>query len=160
MCPFPSDFLQLVVDDAPVSPPTPQSIIYSVLPFPKQRAELNELSCDCFTFLTPSGPVDQKEKEGDSVEEAQTSASKVTTRLRPTIQNTLAHDGPAQPETLTQICVALETVASSPFSILHPPTIHLSIHPSILSLIYLQISSLRVFGVLFMFFFKNETIIK
>lgn len=140
-----------MVDDAPVSPPTPQSIIYSVLPFPKQRAELSELSCDCFTFLTPSGPVNQKEKEGDSVEEAQTSASKVATRLRPTSQNTPAQDGPAH----TDLCCPGNCCF---FSILHP---------SILSLICLQISSLGVFAVLFMFlfcfvffYFKNETIIK
>lgn len=64
----------MVVDDAPISLPTLHSMIYSIVPFPKKRDEVGDLSCDCFTFLTPTSPV---EKESDSVDEVQTSASKV-----------------------------------------------------------------------------------
>lgn len=66
----------MVVDDAPICLPTLHSMIYSVVPFPKKR-DVGELSCDCFTFLTPTSPVDQVEKESDSVDEVQTSATKV-----------------------------------------------------------------------------------
>lgn len=62
-------------EDESIGPHVP--LIYSVVPFPKKRAEPGDLTCDCFTFLTPTSPADHEEKEGDSTEEAQTAASKV-----------------------------------------------------------------------------------
>lgn len=73
----------MVVDDEPISLPTTHSTIYSIVPFPKNRKG-GALASDCFTFLTPTSPVDQEEKESDSVDEVQTSASKV--------RNAISHD--------------------------------------------------------------------
>ena len=74
---FEFDLHQILVDDAPISLPNLHSTIYSIIPFPKKRDDAGNLSCDCFTFLTPTSPVDQVEKEKDSVDEVQPSAIKV-----------------------------------------------------------------------------------
>lgn len=71
--------LHQLADDAggePIRPPTPPPTIFSVVPYPKRRDEVAKLTCDCFTFLRPSTPEDQVEKE-ESAEEARPSASKV-----------------------------------------------------------------------------------
>lgn len=57
-----------------VRTPTPPSTIFSIVPFPKQRDDVGEFTCDHFTFLNP---VDLVEKENDSVDEVQTSDNKV-----------------------------------------------------------------------------------
>eukprot|EP00066_Takifugu_rubripes_P027985 XP_011617251.1 PREDICTED: hydrocephalus-inducing protein homolog [Takifugu rubripes] len=61
----------------PISPPTPPSTIFSVVPYPKIRDEVVKLTCDCFTFLRPSTPEDQVEKD-ESVEEVRPPASKAS----------------------------------------------------------------------------------
>lgn len=118
----------MVVDDAPISLSTPQSVIYSVVPFPKKRDEVGELTCDSFTFLTPTSPGDQAEKESDSVDEVQPSTRKVSKRNIPRLSNntlvsTIFFKGVMGLFSVremfylfTQLFVALKTGAASPLS--------------------------------------------
>lgn len=120
----------MVVDDAPVSLPTPHSMIYSIVPLPKERDEVGDLTCDSFTFLTPTSPVDQVEKESDSVDEMQTSARKVSKRnITRLSKNTLVFTMDFFKGVMcifsvrdmfyylfTQLFVALKTGGTSPFT--------------------------------------------
>jgi len=75
-----------VLDDLGLGPsgsPIPPPITFSMVPFPKNREQSNsQLSCSCFTFLVPSGPEDEHNKENnDVVEDVPASAVKVNTRV-------------------------------------------------------------------------------
>lgn len=60
--------------------PTP--INFSVVPFPKPREQSdNQVICDRFTFLVPSGPYKQGEERKDSEEDAQAPVVKVMALL-------------------------------------------------------------------------------
>ncbi|XP_056273332.1 hydrocephalus-inducing protein homolog [Pseudoliparis swirei] len=70
-----------VLDDLGLGPsgsPIPPPITFSMVPFPKNREQSNsQLSCSCFTFLVPSGPEDEHNKENnDVVEDVPASAVK------------------------------------------------------------------------------------
>uniref|UniRef100_UPI003AADF4DB hydrocephalus-inducing protein homolog n=1 Tax=Centroberyx gerrardi TaxID=166262 RepID=UPI003AADF4DB len=57
----------------PSGPPIPPPITFSVVPFPKKRAE-PQLTCDCFTFLVPLGPDEHVDETKDAEAEAEAEA--------------------------------------------------------------------------------------
>lgn len=67
----------MTAEAEPVSPLAPRPMIYSIVPFPKNRDQVGEPTCACFTFLTLVSPAEEEEKESVSVEEPQTPATKV-----------------------------------------------------------------------------------
>lgn len=65
----------------PSGPPIPPPTTFSIVPFPKNREQSkSQLSCDCFTFLVPSGQ-DEDEEKKDSGENLQASVGKVMIRI-------------------------------------------------------------------------------
>ncbi|XP_040894088.1 hydrocephalus-inducing protein homolog [Toxotes jaculatrix] len=61
----------------PSGPPIPPPVTFSIVPFPKNREQSNsQLTCDCFTFLVPSGTEEQDEEKKDSEEDVQLSVVK------------------------------------------------------------------------------------
>lgn len=62
----------------PSGPPIPSPVTFSVVRFPKNREQsISQLTCDCFTFLAPSGQ-DEQGEDKDSEEDVQALAVKVT----------------------------------------------------------------------------------
>ncbi|XP_029378255.1 hydrocephalus-inducing protein homolog [Echeneis naucrates] len=67
------DNLELGPKSPPISPP----VTFSIVPFPKQREQIiHQLTCDCFTFLVPSGQDEQGEDKKDLEEDIQASVIK------------------------------------------------------------------------------------
>ncbi|KAF7656194.1 hypothetical protein LDENG_00045050 [Lucifuga dentata] len=62
----------------PSGPPIPPPIIFSRVPFPKNRMEPNsQLICDCFSFLVPLIPDEISEEKKDTEEDVQELPAKV-----------------------------------------------------------------------------------
>ncbi|KAG7229797.1 hypothetical protein INR49_012446 [Caranx melampygus] len=62
-----------------IGPPIPSPVTFSVVRFPKNRKQsISQLTCDCFTFLAPSGQ-DEQGEEKDSEENIQALAVKEET---------------------------------------------------------------------------------
>ncbi|KAM7396206.1 hypothetical protein PAMP_019263 [Pampus punctatissimus] len=72
--------LEDVLDDlglGPNGPPIPPPITFSMVPFPQNRGQSNsQLTCDCFTFLGPSGPDEQGDEKKEDEEDGQASVIK------------------------------------------------------------------------------------
>ncbi|KAE8295968.1 Hydrocephalus-inducing protein Hy-3 [Larimichthys crocea] len=67
----------------PSGPPIPPPTTFSIVPFPKNREQSkSQLSCDCFTFLVPSGQ-DEDEEKKDSGENLQASVGKEGAAVTP-----------------------------------------------------------------------------
>ncbi|XP_071313817.1 hydrocephalus-inducing protein homolog isoform X2 [Trachinotus anak] len=61
----------------PSGPPIPPPVTFSIVPFPKNREKsISQLTCDCFTFLVPSGQDEQGEEKKESEEDLQASVVK------------------------------------------------------------------------------------
>ncbi|KAM7413943.1 hypothetical protein PAMA_018980 [Pampus argenteus] len=72
--------LEEVLDDlglGPNGPPIPPPITFSMVPFPQNRGQSNsQLTCNCFTFLGPSGPDEQGDEKKEDEEDGHASVIK------------------------------------------------------------------------------------